>query len=255
MANSNYVSFKPSDYVEGSGLLNDIDVTISALEFLTWNYNGKGPDSPALKVTMELPDGNTHEQFYTVGSATDWGPSDDGKSLVARGNATHININSNMGIFMKNLVEAGFPEDKIGSDCSVIAGTECHVIRIPVKREGLVQAPRADGKVYEQTVLVVDSIAKLPGDGKKVGAGKGKAGTATSKAKASKSDKVEEAAIENIMEVLAEAGTEVPKSKLASTLFTKMKGDANRNAVVQLVHNADFAENGPWNFDGENFSL
>ena len=73
----------PSSQQEGSGLLDNVDVTFAEVRVVLWDYNGKvSVPVPALKVSMELDDGIAQEQYYSLGKATDWQPNEDGTQIV-----------------------------------------------------------------------------------------------------------------------------------------------------------------------------
>lgn len=245
-----------SDMVEGTGLLNDAVVKWTECEFVEWDYNGKSPNPvAAFRVAMEDEDGEEHEQYFSCGSAEDWEPSDDGKELVPIGRASGINKGCNFAILIGSLIEAGFPEDKIGNNCSVFEGMVARMVRVPApKRSGLIRAPRADGKEYEPTNLVVDTIEKLPWEGGKGKKGSGKSG---GKGKTTKKDvtpdveedEIDDLATETVMEVLEENPKGLDKKKLSAAVFKALKGNANRNAVVQKVYDDDFLNDGPWTYE------
>jgi hypothetical protein len=256
MAKPQGIGLGPSGFREGGGLLDDVDVKWKECLFEMWDYNGTQPtSSPALKVVMELENDDTAEQYFSAGSAKDWDISDDGKMLIPTGSATGLNKTSNLAILIASLVEAGFPEDKIGADCSVFEGLEAHMVRVPApKRGGLAKAPRADGKTFEPTNLVVDKITKLPWEGK---TGKGKAG-AKDTGKAGTSSKTKDEAPETdldteaqelVQKILESNPKGLDKKNLASAVFKLVKGQPNANVLVQLVYKEDFLDCPLWDFD------
>jgi hypothetical protein len=205
-------------------------------------------------------------QYYSMGNANDWIPSEDGGSLVAVGKATAIRLSTNGGLFLKALVDAGFPADQLGSDISVLDGLQAHVMQVPAPvRKGLVQKKREDGKDFgPPTILVVSEIIALPGEKKKpAGAPKGKTAAAPKKAapkkapgKATPGQKaaaedggdVESKATAVILEVLGELGT-ITKKELPGKIFQMRKDDPDRNALVQKVFDDAFLAGGPWVYD------
>lgn len=253
MAKEKGVGFRPTDFTEGGGLLDDANVIWEKCEFVLWDYNGNGPQTPALRIDMKHEDEDI-EQYFSAGKAEDWTPSKDGTKLIPIGNATGINRRSNLAILITSLIDAGFPEDKIEDDCTVFEGLVCHMVRKPAeKRPGLVRTPRADGKVFEQTNLVVDEIQKLPWE-----KGKGKAsakdkksggGVKEEETTADDEQSVEEEAIAVVMEILEANPKGVDKKKLAAQVFSKVKSSPNRNAISQLVYKDSFLSSGPWSFE------
>jgi hypothetical protein len=245
---------KPSTFVEGGGLPGDIDVTFKEVKFVLWDYNGKIPTAnPAMFVKMQEDSGEEHDQWWSSGQSKDWVPSEDGKTLVAVGSATGLNTNSNAGMLITSIVNAGFPEDKIDGDVTVFQGLRCHVIRQPVKREGLTREPRADGKVFESTVLVVSKIHSLPWE-KSSATGKAATGTTvasgTSGGNGAAGGTLEETASGVVMEILMAEGKHIPKQQLVTKVFQKVKGNPECNKIVQLVNKDEFLGSGPWTLNG-----
>lgn len=244
--------FAPSSMGEGGGLLDDVDVTFKGCRVCSWDYNGTVPTAvPAIKVEMQLADGGeAAEQYWSAGSSKDWMPSEDGKKLVAIGKATALVRSSNAGILMESIINSGFPEDKISDDISALEGMEVHLMRVPApKRGGLApKAARADGREYENTVLTVSKIHKLPWEKKtaKGGAkGTGKAAAAAPEA----SGDVQVTAEAALMSVLAQNPDGVTKQQIPGLVFKEVDAkDSNRNEVVKLVFTDDFLKAGPWEF-------
>jgi hypothetical protein len=237
-------SLNPESYSEGGGLLDNVNVVWKEVRFEMWDYNGMVPQAvPAMKIVMETEEAGEATQYFSAGSAKDWQPSQDGIRLVATGGATGINKTSNMAILISSLVEAGFPPEKIEDECTVFEGLECHMVRVPApKRTGIVNTPRADGKVFEKTNLVVDTIVKLPWEKK------GK--TVTTKGKAVEEDnKIESLATQTVMEILEENPKGIDKKKLASSAFQILKANPDRNAVLQLIYRDSFLQSGLWDFN------
>jgi hypothetical protein len=258
------VSFRPDSYVEGGGLLGDVDVTFVSCEFLLWDYNGNSPNSvPAFKAELEVDGQEEHvEQYFSCGKDTDWEPSEDGKSLVPIGKATGLNKNCNFAMLVNSMIEAGFPADKIDNDCSIFEGLVAHVVRVPEpKRPGLVRQPRADGKEYEKTIMVVDSIIKLPWEGKnaKKGTGAAKKGTTAAKGKEAEEtggdDEIKEKVQGAIMEILAKNPKGIDKKKLAGEVFKYFKDDPDKQACVKLAYDDDFLGDGMWTYEDGKVSM
>ena len=255
------VSLNPETFVEG-GLLDDADVEFKSAAFELWDYQGKSPVSaPALKLGMELEGGDTFEQYYSMGNANDWMPSEDGKSLMAVGSATGIRKSTNGSMFLSSLVNAGFPASKLGDDISVIVGTKAHMIqKAQPKRAGIEGGDKrkgADGKEYDRTLLVVESIKELPkGVGKLAagaGAGKGKAAAGKGKAAADAGEAegggAEDVAVSAVLQLLSDSPV-LEKTKLPAEVFKIVKGSPDQAAVLKLVFSDDFlgADGRPWNY-------
>lgn len=249
------VSLKPCDAVEGGGLLDDEDVKIVDAKFTMFDYGGKAQPVPALMLSLDrMDDTEPIAQYWSMGKALDWIPSDDGKELVPIGRATQLTAGSNGMWLLTSAINAGMPESKLGDDISIFKGMECHVNRVaaPV-RKGLQQK---EGK----TILVITKIHKLPwdktaakGKGKTAAKGKGKAA-----AEAATSD-IDTLATEFILGLLADDGKMsgfpdgIPKAKLAPEAFAAFPAnDPNRSAIVRKVFEDAFLSSGPWAYaDGK----
>jgi hypothetical protein len=244
--------FRPSNFSEGGGLLNDANVTVKDASIVLWDYQGKGPLTPAIKFVFAVEgEDNTVEQYWSVGKATDWQPSEDGKKLVPIGKATQIVQSSNGGILLASIVNAGFPEDKITDDITCFVGMKGHVIRVPApQRSGIAKAPRADGKSFEDTILTFDKITSFPGEKK---AGKTGKGVATAKANEEDAGDVESEAVGVMLSILAENPEGILKSKLPAIAFKAAGNSPNKTQIVQLLYKDDFlSSRGEWTYaDGK----
>lgn len=252
-----HASLRPSEFVSG-GLIDDVNVEITAASFVEWDYQGKIPQPVlAVKVTMQPEDGDEAvDQFYSAGDLKNWMPSKDGKRAVKVGTASSLNNGSNFAQFITSLVNAGFPEDKIADDVTFMVGTQGHVKRVPQpKRSGIIRGGGTEGR--EPTVLLMTKIDALPGEGKK-----GKKST-TKKASAStpstpnaSSEEIDGKAVGAVLAVLAEQGGSVSKAKLSAAVFHQLKDDPQRNLVVARAYTDDFlgADGQPWSYDGSSIS-
>lgn len=266
------ISLNPENFVEGGGLLDDLDVTFKECIFDMFDYNGKVvPGVPSLKIVMETEDEDEATQYYSVGSADDWIPSDDGSQLMAIGRASNLRMTTNGGIFLKSLIDAGFPADKLGDDITVLNDLQAHVIRVPApKRAGIQKVERADGKKFDETILIVGEILTLPWEkSKPKGAPKGKAkGTpkGTPKGKAKSKGKAKEVAVEAegnditdaatvvILSILDSEGS-ISKKDLPSKIFQTEKENPDRNAIVKICFDDEFLGSGPWTYEDEKLSI
>lgn len=252
------VSLNPSDAIAG-GLLDDVTVRWDNPHFEMYDYDGKVATAvPALGVTLvDVDTDEATEQYWSMGQAKDWAPSEDGSQLVSVGSATQLRSSSNGMIMLTSLLNAGFPPDKLGTDISDLDGLVAHMIRVDApKRTGLAKAKKKgdDGREYTDTILTVDEIVQLPWEkkkpkgapgGKKKTGGKAKAkgkakGKAAAAADTSNDEAVEEAQA-FILELLADAGDDgIPKRKLPTLVFQKRKDHPLRNAIVKLIGSEDF---------------
>jgi hypothetical protein len=263
----NALSLRPSDAQTGA-FLDDIDVTLKECRFVTWDYMGKANPSTALKVTMEEPDGITHEQYYSAGDPSKVTPSPDGKTLIPQAGATGLNNNTNALAFISSIINAGFPEDKLGSDASVFDGLGAHVNQVAQpKRAGL--KDQKEGKTY----LLVTKITRLPWDAKPAKLPKGApAGprpvapvpaaapvASAAPANGTPTNEMIEKARVTVISILTEKGGSVPRSKLSQEAFRLLSSDPDRNAIVKLVYDDGFltqsVADGVFAFDGTTVTL
>lgn len=180
------ISLAPSDYVAG-GLLQDIDVEITDIRFVVWNYGGAVAD-PVLAVRMDLEYGEgenkkTEEQYWSCGSLRDFIPSEDGFSVEqAEGSTkTCLNNNSNWAHCIQRFVALRFPEEKLRPGrLDVMIGTRWHLVRIPAPdREGFTPTPTNKERKFAPTIAVPDHISRLPWEKKDLARGKRPAASAT----------------------------------------------------------------------------
>jgi hypothetical protein len=257
----NAALLNPDSFVEGGGLIDDVDATFKSCTFEMFDYNGKADPAPALKLVLDVA-GDEMTQYYSMGSAKDWIPSEDGKQLLSVGSATSIRLSSNGGIFLKSLVDSGFPGDKLGDDISILDGTQAHMIQVPEPQRSTKKTKEQqekEAKYGPKTILVVSAINRLPWE-KATPAGGKKApatGKPVSKPAAKPAAKTETAEVsggavedkvtEFILGVLAEAGT-VMKKELPAKIFAALKDDPDKSAMVKVVFSDDFLNAGPWNY-------
>jgi hypothetical protein len=256
----NAINLNPETFIEGSGLLDDCDATVVGASFEMFDYNGKAKEAaPCLKLALDVA-GDVAEQYYSMGSAQDWIPSEDGNQLLKVGSANSIRLSSNGGIFISNLVSVGFPADKLGEEIGVLVGLQAHFIQTPLpERKGLKK--NADQVAREEkygppTILVVSDILVLTWEKAKPAGGKAAAKPAGGKAKpaaakpaakaaAPEAGGIEEKATEIVMGILAE-GESLTKKELTPKIFKVMADDSDRNKVIQLTFKDEFLASGPW---------
>jgi hypothetical protein len=237
------VSLDPDTFVEGGGLLDNVDVTWRNPRFEMWSYpSGNYGDAPVFRVDLELDDGSVSDNdVWTAGSADDWSPSKSGNLLKPIGGQRFLSRSSNFFQLLKSLKEAKFPNELMeAGKASVYEGLKCHMVRInQPERKGLAKKD----KKYTPSVLVVDTIIQLPGE-------KGKASE-----KKGASDNLSEKATQVVMEILADNPKGIQKMKLASQAFAKLKAEkvdqTTINAIVQLIGGKDegFISSGPWTYE------
>lgn len=256
--NNQGVSLRPSDAQHGTGLLDDVDVTLKQARFVTYDYDGKSPKPVlCLGVTMTDEAGEDHDQYYSAGDLQYFVPSNDGKKAMKAGNKDGLNDNTNAVLFLSSLVNAGFPEDKLGDDISAIEGTYCHVNRVAQPKRGADMAK-------DRTILQVMKIHSLPWEkskahklGQKAAVAAGKPQGKANGAAAPADDDMAELVAGHVAAILAEAGGSLAKAKVTQKVFQAMKEDpANRTAAVKLANDSGFLEaSDVWSFDGATLTL
>lgn len=257
------VNLNPETFLEGGGLIDDVDVVFTEARFEMFDYNGKADEPiPALKITIDCA-GDESVQYYSMGRSQDWMPSDDGTQLMAVGSATAIRMSTNGGIFLTSLVDSGFPAEKLGDDISVLDKLEAHMIQVPEPSRNLKKTKEQEErekKYGPKTILVVNGINKLPWEKSKP---KGKAGKPKTKTKPKstpkKTKKVEtpaadtggdisERLTEYIVGILAEEGS-VAKKDLPQKIFAEFNDDPDKASMVKTAFDDEFLEAGPWTYD------
>jgi len=236
-------SLKPSDAVEGGGLLDNVNVTWEEVRFQDWDYNGTQPKAPALKVTMRLEDGDLAEQYFSCGriATEDYKIAGDGTRLdKASKTSRPLSKSSNFIILMQSLVTADFPEDKMGVDCTIFEEMECHMIRVKAaESKGMTpKAPRADGRVFDRMNFVVDKIIKFPWDKK-----------AATKEKDAAGEEVAGKTTAAIITVLKKNPKGLDPKKLAGQVFNLTKSMPAAQLAVKTDFLTEGAIEGNWGFE------
>lgn len=238
----NGVSIRPSDFVEGGVVPVDKDLTWKECRFANFDYQRKdgsiAASTIAARITYLDDEGVEYIQHYSAGDPARFQPSADGKTLVSVTGAGALAKSSNYYLLMNALINAGFPEDKLGEDISVLDGLKTHNIGIPEpKRVGLKKDITENAR--ERVISVPSEIIHLPGE--KVKGGKTAAPKAGSKAGAptagsEPSAELSADAIAIVSELLADAES-VTKQEVATKAVRSKK-----NAVAQFVFKKEFGD-------------
>jgi hypothetical protein len=169
-------SFAPDDMVEGGGPPIQQNLHIKEARIAYFDYQGKAPQTVASKLTLVDDNGQTSTQHYSIGDPTRFAPSQDGKKVMLMGQATGISKNSNHGILMTALVNAGFPVERLADgDLSVLDGLYAYWDGVPEpSRPGLTRTEAQRGR--QNVIAVPMQIHRFPWDAE---AGPAPAPTAT----------------------------------------------------------------------------
>jgi hypothetical protein len=245
----------PAEFAEG-GILNDVIALFKKCRFVMFDYQGKADPAPSLKIELEVDgDDQVHEQYWSVGGADKWKPSEDGLKLVPIGTATHLNTSTRIYQLLKTLVDCGFPADKLGDDIGVLDGLKAHVVQIPFKTN---MEPAAGEKKKDQTVLVIDKIINLPWETSstpKATRGRKAGSTASTTATAAPAPDLTTKAADYVKQMLTKAfgdgTTSIPKNQFMRLCYNDhgLKDDPDKAAISKLLTQDDFLKQA-WDADG-----
>lgn len=247
------ISLHPDDAVSGGGLFASTPTTVDFTEAICtmFDYNGKAPEAPTLKVVMVPTEGDEKDpypHYVSAGNVESLAPSKDGKTFVPIKTGAAMSKSSNLFVFLESLKTAGFPFPDGFSDVTILEGLRCVVARKDApKRAGLNRSPRKgkDGREYDDTVLFVDSIVSLPGEGESGGGGQSD--------DSGGDDDLKQKAITAVLEVITsdkapKKGTEV--TALVAAVYKSLKDDPDKSKVSTLIMDKAFMAEGPWEIDG-----
>lgn len=228
------ISIKPSEMVEGGAVPVDQNLLVKDAAFTLFDYQGKAPPTTAARLTLVSDDGVESIQHYSAADPTRFVPSQDGKSLVAVGVAVSLNKSSNFYVLMNNLVSAGFPENKLATDISVLGGLYAYWIGVPEpKRPGIPRTPEQLAR-GERIIPVPSVIHNLPWEKKATPAKAVKTGAPAAPIAEAVSDDITAKAVEFIGKLVAESGS-VTRQEVAVRVFQDLATDPNRDALSAAI--------------------
>jgi len=229
------ISLKPSEMSAGGGLWGDLDATVTGMAFKTSPPGYAQVPVTVLEVNVIEDSGEEHEQFLSCGKGNT--PTPDGKGLEDGGK---FNSGSNAGLFLASVITGGFPENRLEEDVSIMVGMKAHFERAAAPKRNIAKAPRADGRVFEDTVLIVTKVLQLPWDAPKTV--KGKSGSAKTKTVAGKGggDEIGKIAGEAVMQAVIENPDGLTKQQLAAKVFQIVKGKEEKAEIVKKVYDDAF---------------
>jgi len=251
------VSMAPDSFT--TGMFDDQDGTITdcvaATASQAENYTKAPPDTPLFIAEITDVNGSQHKQYWSLGEAADWQPSDDGKGFIPISGKGGINRTSNLGMFLDSLVQEGYPAESLASgDLTQLIGLKAHFIvkktdRTIVRRDKD-EAPKPTG------VLIVNKIHALPGTksasapaSKAAVGGKANGAATTAKTAAAKPadagdfDDVDEILVPAVLEALGDAEGGLEKKqlvKIANTVFNTAENKALRNKAIGRANQPGF---------------
>jgi hypothetical protein len=246
--------------VEGGAVPIDMNLTVKTARFSLFTYPNTNTQTTAALLDLVNDDGHEFNQAYSVSDPGKFIPSEDGKTLVAVGDAQELVKSSNFFLLMNAFVNAGFPENRLGDDISVIEGYYGYWIGIPEpSRPGLNRQPAAGArpKVYS----VPSKTLRLPWEKKPAG-GKAPAVRSTVPAAVAKAEASQSATSEDVDPVAlslkfvrdtVKEGT-MTRQVLAGRVFKDLAKDPNKNAIAGAIFKLtaeDYITAG-YTLDGEN---
>lgn len=230
-------------------------------------------------------DGDPFVQHWSAGSLETFVPSADGKTpcdddeagpyALRVGKRAQLNNNTNFAHLMGSIIDSGeaskkFKRSDLTASLACLESLDSHWDRVPQKkRSGLVEA-EGDGAKRARDVLVVTSVFGYGENGASAGAGKaGKgaksappaktAAAKSTKAKAAEPEEEEEPEVDEldsdirdaVIEAISAAKGKLKKSKVPGVILAAMAKDPRKAKAVKRSSEADFIENGPWEYDEE----
>ncbi len=231
------VSLKPSDAVEGGAVPVDMNLLWKEVRFNNFDYTRKSGEIMATTVAIRVKyvndDGAEYEQQYSVGDPERFTVSEDGKSI----DGPAMSKSCNAFLLLNSLINAGFPENKLGEDISVLDNLYTFNIGLPEpKRSGLAPRPVAEGQVAREKVLSVPSqILRLPWEKKtgKTAAGKPAAKAAAVTEETEGGDEIVAKAVEFVKNHATD-GKAIRKS-LGVAVFKELAKDPDKDAIAGLM--------------------
>ncbi len=261
---------RPSGFKKGGGFLNNVDAVWTSYRF-TDDFNGEPfkdgkitfTDKSGQKKTMDKPhslnaylgftlDGAEDEVFTTLkvaGDFDEWEVSEDEQTIAPVDGEKGLSANSAFSKFIYSLCNPtdeteGFPEDRLPEDAinySACLGTRMRLVqRADAERtKEFGKKKTKQGKEFDRTDLLVETIYELPAVGGKV---KGKA-TPVVKGKGKPTPQapdLSDIATDALRQVIEANGGSIQKSRLRVKLLTLLKDEDQRDEVIKLIYDDKF---------------
>lgn len=155
------ISLKPSDAVAG-GLIDMANLLVTKARFILFTYPGTSTQTVAAQLTLKADDDAEYEQIYSSGDPKNFVPSRDGTEIVPVGAVTALAESANYVFLAKQLVAAGFPEDRIENKITFLEGLYAFWRRVKQpERQGLANSTRKNPE-RDPTTLVPTEIHNMP---------------------------------------------------------------------------------------------
>lgn len=279
---------RPSSFKKGGGFLDGVDLVIKDYQF-TDEFNGepfkpgkiKGSDGKPIEkphtlnvlltVRVDGADEDTTTTLKAAGNFDDWEVSEDGYTITPVEDGKELAAGTAFAKFISSLCEAPLagggentieqllPEDSINYQS--IIGTRLRTVQKTdderTKKFGQ-KVDKKTGKKYDRKDLVVETVYELsgaePAKPAKSKGGKANPPSKTAKGKpapaANAGEDLDTLSKTTLIEILADAGGSIAKSKLSMKVLTKLMKHPQREDVRKLIFTDDFlAQEDGWSYD------
>ena len=155
------VSLRPSDMgAGGGGPPLDSNLLVVGAKAMIFDYQGGTTPATGAMVGFKDDDGNEYSQFYSAGDPVRIIPNAEGTSFTAAkpGDKIAIVESSNLGVLFKEMVNAGFDENRITPNVDCIVGLYAYWQGKAISRTGM----RGQGSTAPRPIAVPTKILKLP---------------------------------------------------------------------------------------------
>lgn len=269
------ISLNPTSFLEGGGLIDDIDARITEARFVIWDYNGApgARETLAAKLNLVDADGATHEQYYSAGDPKFFVPTNDGKEVESVGTRQALTKGSNLAELVQALANVGFDVSLLDAgDISVIEGVNAHWNRVaqPERKGGGIYKDEGESKrqgprtLLVPTKLLTGAAAKGKPAAKAAQASKpAAAASAAPKAQVAASTngqgQLDDTIKDAIIGMLAAAPDGILRKDISKLLFSsddlKALPAKDKAAAVKRAFEVEFLETGPWQFDPDSGTI
>jgi len=172
--NTQAASMNPESFSEG-GAIHPINknATITEARFMAHQFTNKegalvGNRGFFAFFKLKDDEGQDYDEYYSVGNVDRW-MSPDGRTAVPVGHTSGFNKGSNFGIFMAELINAGYPQPQLTEDITKLVGLKALWHTVPTKQAEFAgaQAPAQPGQQQRDRVIAVPRTvymdAQVPG--------------------------------------------------------------------------------------------